>query len=520
MLKSQGDRSRAFPRRAAMASLPWMFLAVPLIAMGSMHRSAHAAEPDNTRRNLVRPVNPPPRQDQPPRNDPAPSTPPPPAPPPPPPPPPAPAATPTPSPSTGVGDQTQRGLLRPLDRGARDNAPAYIEIAPPRPRAASASSQPDRTQRSLVRPVPEWQRPDAWRRERDRDRWRDDRRRQRNWDRSWNDWHHNDWSQDDWYQSNWYNNAGYGDSWYTQSPRGVRILYRDCDNCPPRSYLPSWTGLNLGSSWSGLDFGSGWRYSATFWTGWTISRPISSRSWSCDTFERWCDAPWRDDPGVLVYRDDAAAGNFFSRDSSPPVGRVIIQEPAPSDGVARYRFDEATGQWVQTPDTPPAPPNVNAQRQQAAADRRAQLNRVYDVVPDVKASVHATLRGEYAAAVTAMRRAASQNADGLVAGSSRGAVLAEQLAGDRTLAQHAAYALNVFDNPPRSGDRGGTGISEQDARFMQAALRAILAGTDQQQAGPLREAALDALEQGRRAGDSRISTRNLVEALTSASTAK
>lgn len=145
---------------------------------------------------------------------------------------------------------------------------------------------------------------------------------------------------------------------------------------------------------------------------------------------------------------------------------------------------------------------------------------MYDVVPDVRSAVNATLRGEYRTAVTAMRRAASQNADGLVASSERGSALADALASDRTLVQQAAYALNVYDNPPRTNDRDQRGVSDQDAYFMQAALRAVLERSLADTPGSPREAALNALERARRAGDARISTRSLIDALTAPEGAK
>lgn len=95
----------------------------------------------------------------------------------------------------------------------------------------------------------------------------------------------------------------------------------------------------------------------------------------------------------------------------------------------------------------------------------SRINRAYDVAPDFGAALDGAASGDFSGAIYAMRRAAGVNPAAMVGADSR---VARVMRDDRDLAQRAAYARQVFQNPPQRV------VSEVDAAFMVGALSAAL----------------------------------------------
>lgn len=108
---------------------------------------------------------------------------------------------------------------------------------------------------------------------------------------------------------------------------------------------------------------------------------------------------------------------------------------------------------------------VDRERARAARERRVRLNAVYDVVPDVIASINAANAGDFVQGVALMRRAALQNPDALVGERTPLDLLIER---DPGFAQRVRWSLAAYQNPP-----SGT-VGDADALFMVAALSAAL----------------------------------------------
>lgn len=119
-------------------------------------------------------------------------------------------------------------------------------------------------------------------------------------------------------------------------------------------------------------------------------------------------------------------------------------------------------------------PEVNQSTAEAAAinAERADdgalpvgVNTAFDVVPLFTQAVNGANRGDYSAAIYAMRRAASVNPAGLFAPESR---VVSVVAMDERWAEEVRRARGIFENPPARV------VSEADAAFMVAALCAAL----------------------------------------------
>ncbi len=327
-------------------------------------------------------------------------------------------------------DRTRRLLMRP---GALDRS-AFAGIPMPSGLDTARAADRDNTVRSLVRGSSadrgggRWDGDGTWRVDGDRSL---SRRRQH----GPADWH------------------------AAPSPRYLYSTSRDAVNFSPAPvfrYVPPQVGpvFNDLRSWSQWSWGvwdgrsASWGTSA-YWAD-DGHAPRRSASWwknGHDAFPRW--RPW-DAPCWKVY--EIVSTDFYEplpQFVRPDVqgGGTIILGFVPED-------DQGAGDAV-----------GSAMVQSDEAALPVGVNAAFDVVPLFMQAVNGANRGDYSAAIYAMRRAALVNPSGLVAPGSR---VASILARDEELAEEARRARGVFENPPARV------VSEADAAFMVAALCAVL----------------------------------------------
>jgi hypothetical protein len=215
-----------------------------------------------------------------------------------------------------------------------------------------------------------------------------------------------------------------------------------------------------------------WQYETTPIYQWDTSSPYNTTSWGSDV---WA---WQ---GALSSSQSYVTGG----------GIPMIQQPP-------LLLDADVGVGV-VQDYQPAAPVIEAPQslEQRRAESRllSRINRTYDVAPDFGAAIEGTVAGDYSAAIYAMRRAAGVNPLGIAGSGSR---VKQSIREDRDFAQRAAFARQVFENPPQRI------VSEADANFMVGALCAAMGES---------ESAEQYLSAAQAAGDGAISTELLRRAV-------
>lgn len=228
--------------------------------------------------------------------------------------------------------------------------------------------------------------------------------------------------------------------------------------CPPTYCAPSycdddrWSfsfGFSGSSSWFGFGYSSGW------W-----SRPYGYSSYDC----------W--DPCYRPYRciDPCAPGHGWWR---RPVWGWSVYSCDP------WSCAEPRGPVYLFPLSETVDATAYAQSDTPVIDAAAQLEE----------TVYSTMRGRYHAAIEHTRDAVLSTPEHFAPGST-------EL--DQYELQRAAWALTVYENPPRAA------VHDKDAAFMVAALAALAGDHDR---------AVSAAAEARELGDDHPSTLRLIEQL-------
>lgn len=400
---------------------------------------------DNTRRGLVRPSGggsgssgggapaaqpaPPPRRDTPPpQSAPQDSS----------PPPASPPSAPPPTARLGAApaasaaqpsreDRTRRLLVRP---GSVDRS-AFVGIPLPSGLDTARAAEQDNTVRGLVRRTSS---------DRDDDRWDGDRR---GGDRSWNRYPRPrpiDWRP-------------------ALAPQEQYYIYRDVVNLSPAPafrYVPPQLGsvYNDLKSWNQWSWGvwdgrsASWGANAFFGDdGYSPRRYSSWWNDDRDAFQWW--RPWDSSCWKVSEIITTTVYQPPPQFVQPVVqgGGTIILGYVPEEN---QRTADGAAIGVGRADEDPLPAGVNT---------------AFDVVPLFTQAVNGANRGDYSAAIYAMRRAASVNPSALFGPGSR---VVSVVAQDEQWAEEVRRARGVFENPPARV------VSEADAAFMVAALCAAL----------------------------------------------
>jgi hypothetical protein len=437
-----------------------------------------ADEPDRTRRNLTRPRESRPAQEQAPA-----------APPPTPPAQQAPAAAPPPQPGA---PSAARDAIR-----NRTSTADYT--ANPFPNARENFSSPDRTQSGLRQPS------SPWRGHRQRGEWTGRSGRGSRYDRPGSfdnrpgpGWQSRYDQRPGFVDEPRYvglpsfsgdtglrytNRTGAGLNW-TFGPgnqiRGVGVTPQS----PRYVYNPAPAAAASYGHWSAP--GPSWGYGYQYWSP-SFRDPNEWRwnAWFDDHAGTWSRRGGYDGAWSRLHRGDSFVEqqSFFFVTSSPD--DVFDDDDLPAS--------------ITTPPTDAAiataARDAERERQRLEAAKVGRTNPRYDIAPDFFVSIDSTRSGEYSLAVNAMRRAAMVNAGALVRPDGN---VARALRNEPELQQRARYALSVFRSPPLRV------VSDADARFMVAALSTALGETD---------AAREAIRGAVNASDTQSSTTYLQNAL-------
>lgn len=239
----------------------------------------------------------------------------------------------------------------------------------------------------------------------------------------------------------------------------------DCDvakfsSAPVYRYVPP----QLGNLYA--DLGAWNRWSWGVWDGRSASWGVNSffgddpfthrrfSSWWADDseeFHRW--RPW--DSACWKVSEVITTTTYelppqFVQAVQPIGGTIILGYVPEDDRTAATLADSAVGITLDDGTLP------------------ASVNTAFDVMPLFTQAVNGTNRGDYSAAIYAMRRAASVNPLGVFGENSR---VMRVVAGDAQWAEEVRRARSVFENPPARV------VSEADAAFMVASLCAALGET-------------------------------------------